>query len=84
MRFTIELLEELDEISATTTPCITFTTTNNNNNDDEKDKKHKAIPSNTTNSTSVIMNPNDKIPKEKLEPKNVKLGFHIASSSSSS
>jgi rapamycin-insensitive companion of mTOR len=78
MRFTTELLHELDEISATTTQCITFTCTNNS----DTDEKHKVTPSNTTNSTSAIMNPNDKIPKEKLEPKNVKLGFHIASSSS--
>lgn len=70
MRFTTELLKELDEISATTTPCITFTTTSN---------KEQVVLSNTTNSTSAILNPNDSIPQEKLEAKHVKLGFHIAS-----
>lgn len=65
MRFTTELLKELDEISATTTPCITFTSTD------------EAILSNTTHSTSAIPNPSDSIPQEKLEPKHVKLGFHI-------
>lgn len=70
MRFTTELLKELDEISATTTPCIAFTTTSNN---------EKVILSNTTDSTSAIPNPSDSIPQEKLEPKQVKLGFHIAS-----
>jgi rapamycin-insensitive companion of mTOR len=74
MRFTTELLKELDEISATTTPCITFTTTSNND-----DQHNKAVLSNTTNSTSAIPNPNDKVPQEKLEAKYVKLGFHIAS-----
>ncbi|GAA5806120.1 hypothetical protein HPULCUR_011649 [Helicostylum pulchrum] len=68
MRFTTELLQELDQISATTTPCVAFTTTSNN---------EKAILSNTTNSTSAIPNPSDSIPQEKLEPKQVKLGFHI-------
>lgn len=73
MRFTTELLKELDEISATTTPCVAFTTTNNND-------QPKAILANTTNSKSAIVNPNDSIPQEKLEAKQVRLGFHIASS----
>lgn len=72
MRFTTELLKELDDISATTTPCVAFTTTSN-------DEQPKAKLANTTSSTSAIVNPNDSVPQEKLEAKQVRIGFHIAS-----
>lgn len=73
MRFTTELLKELDDISTTITSsaaCITFTTTTSN------DKSFQKI------ATSSIPNPNADVPQEKLEPLHKKLGFHITSTTS--
>ncbi|RCI05307.1 hypothetical protein CU098_010819 [Rhizopus stolonifer] len=67
MRFTTELLKELDEISSTvaTTSSITYTTTT-----------PSSMPSSFQKvAASSIVNPNDNVPQEKLEPKNKTMGF---------
>lgn len=70
MRFTSELLQELDDLSATitqSTSCIPFTTTTSSDKSFQKP------------STPAIVNPNDSIPQEKLEAKTKTMGFHVAS-----
>jgi hypothetical protein len=69
MRFTTELLKELDDTSTTITSsaaCITFTTTTSNDKSFQK------------TATSSIPNPNANVPQEKLEPLYKKLGFHVS------
>ncbi|OAD02912.1 hypothetical protein MUCCIDRAFT_143465 [Mucor lusitanicus CBS 277.49] len=71
MRFTSELLQELDDLSATitqSTSCIPFTTTTSSDKSFQK-------PS----TSAAITNPNDSIPQEKLEAKTKMMGFHVAS-----
>ncbi|GAN00739.1 cytosolic regulator pianissimo [Mucor ambiguus] len=70
MRFTSELLQELDDLSANitqSTSCIPFTTTTSS----DKSFQKPSTP-------AAIINPNDSIPQEKLEAKVKTMGFHVA------
>ncbi|KAI9485740.1 MAG: Rapamycin-insensitive companion of mTOR, N-term-domain-containing protein [Benjaminiella poitrasii] len=70
MRFTTELLQELDDIATTTAACVAFTTTN--------DSMLQKIPDTTTALSSIDNSTNKDVVQETLEPKIKQVGFHVA------